>query len=506
MNVFESIPYIIPELVLTGFMILIIILSFWEKFKLSRFFLTLIPAIGLILAIVIVFTGPETPILLFQDMLCHDTFGSFFKLIVLVCTVFTCLSAYESYEIKDHLFSEFITILLSCALGLCFFISSINFLMLYLSLEFVSITSYVLTGFKKENKKSSEAALKYVIYGGVASGIMLFGISYFYGLFGTLDMFEVKQGLSLIFEQSSTPALKLTILCAGIFTFAGIGYKIAVVPFHMWSPDVYEGAATPFSAFLSVAPKLAGIAVLIRFVFTGFVWDNQIVANFPWPQLLGLLCIVTMSLGNLCALAQKNIKRLLAYSGIAHCGYLLMGVSAVSYTGIFSVNFYALVYLFMNFGAFVVVIAIREETASEDINAYSGLSLRSPFLAGALTIFLLSLAGLPPFAGFIAKFYLFSALIHKGTAFYYTIAIAGILNSVVALYYYAAIVKVMYFGKPDNSANFKPSPLYTCITIALVIPIIIFGVYWQPVAQKAYQAIPFTESNPEKTAHLIFKR
>ncbi|MCF6246162.1 MAG: NADH-quinone oxidoreductase subunit N [Desulfobacula sp.] len=490
-TVYQSIPYIIPELILTGTMILIIVISFWEKFKQSRLIITAIAVTGLFLSIFSIPLPDHNVGLLFGGMLSHDSFAGFFKMIVLICTLFTFLAVYESYEIKDSVFSEFSTILLSCALGLCFFISSVNFLMLYLSLEFVSITSYVLTGFKKQNRRSSEAALKYAIYGGVVSGIMLFGISYFYGLLGTLDIFTIKQGLVLVFSQGTTPVLKLAVLCASLFTFAGIGYKIAAVPFHMWSPDVYEGAPTPFIAFLSVAPKLAGIAVLIRFVFTGFVVDNQVVANIPWPQILGLLSVITMTLGNLCALAQKNIKRLLAYSGIAHCGYLLMGVSAISHAGIFSVNFYALIYLFMNLGAFVIVIAIREETGSEEIKAYAGLSSRSPFLGIALSIFLLSLAGVPPFAGFIAKFYLFSALIDKGSSLYYMIAVAGILNSVIALYYYVVIVKVMFFEKPEFPSPCKPSPIYTWIIIALLIPVLVFGVYWQPVAIKASQAIPF---------------
>ncbi len=457
-SAYQSIPYIVPELILTGTMILIIIISFWEKFKQSRFIITVIAVAGLILSLLSIQILDETPAFLFQGLLSHDSFSGFFKGIVLICTLITFLAVYESYEIKDHLFSEFCTILLSCAIGLCFFVSSVNFLMLYLSLEFVSITSYVLTGFKKQNRKSSEAALKYAIYGGVVSGIMLFGMSYFYGLFGTLDIHAIKQGLVAMFTQGGTPTLKLIVLCASLFTFAGIGYKIAVVPFHMWSPDVYEGAPTPFTAFLSVAPKLVGIAVLIRFVFAGFVLDNQVVANIPWPQILGLLSVITMTLGNLCALAQKNIKRLLAYSGIAHCGYLLMGVSTISHTGIFSVNFYALVYLFMNLGAFVIVIAIREETGSEDIKTYFGLSSRSPFLGIALSVFLLSLAGIPPFAGFIAKFYLFAALINENSVLYYTIAVAGILNSVIALYYYAAIVKVMFFEQADFPSSCKPSP------------------------------------------------
>ena len=492
MNAFDSLPYIIPELALTGFIILIILISLMEKVKQSRLILTAVSVLCLISAIFLVLSFNHTSLLIFRDMLAKDSFAAFFKIIILIATLLTVLSVYDSNEIKDSLFSEFCAILLSCSLGLCFFISSVNLLMLYLSLEFVSVTSYVLTAFKRDDGLSSEAALKYVVYGGVVSGVMLFGISYFYGFFGTLDLFLIRQGLEEIFSRPAEPVLKLTVLCASLFTFAGIGFKIAVVPFHMWNPDVYQGAPTPFTAFLSVAPKLAGMAVLVRFIFTGFVADGRIIAHIPWPEILGLLSVITMSLGNLSALNQKNIKRLLAYSGIAHCGYLLMGVSTFSQIGIFSVNFYALVYLFMNFGVFAVVMAILRETGGESIDTYAGLSERSPFLAAALSVFLLSLAGIPPFAGFIAKFYLFSALIHKATPLYYTIALFGILNSVIALYYYAAIVKIIYFGKPDTTAPIKSSPLYAWIIIALLIPVLALGIYWQPAARKADQAMFIT--------------
>ncbi len=504
MNAFKSIPFLIPEFILAGLMIFIIISSFWIKIKTSRPALTMFCFTGLLISLSTIFSQEHISALIFQNMLSHDPFSKFFKVIIITCTLFTILFIYESTELTDDVYSEFCTILVSLAMGLCFFVSSVNLLMLYLSLEFVSITSYVLTGFKKNDKKANEAALKYVIYGGVVSGIMLFGISYFYGLFGTFDIFAIKQGLFTTFTQPSTPALKLTIIAASLFTFAGIGYKIAAVPFHMWSPDVYEGAPTPFTAFLSIAPKLAGIAVLIRFIFTGFVINSQIVGNIPWPEILAIISIITMFIGNLCALTQKNIKRLLAYSGIAHCGYLLMGVSAISVTGLFAVNFYALIYLFMNLGAFAIVIAIKETTAREDIESYTGISSTAPFMAAALSIFLLSLAGIPPFAGFIAKFYLFSALINKGTTLYYFIAVMGILNSVIALYYYAAIVRVMYFGKPYIPLRLKTPALYTWVAILLLIPTIIMGIYWQPAAKKVSQSISFALSDPLETTYTVF--
>ncbi len=488
-----SIPYLIPEIILVLVLVSILISSLWERVKQSRFILVFVSLIGLFLCFISIYAQDysleESVLPLFGGLIILDSFSSFIKIIILLSAFLTLVSVIKSYEIKEHLLSEFCVIMMSLVLALFLFVSSNNLLMLYLSLEFVSITSYVLTGFKKEDQRASEAALKYVIYGGVVSGIMLFGISYFYGLFGTLDMIAIQEGLIKVFSGSTTVPTKILVLSASLFTFAGIGFKIAAVPFHMWSPDVYEGAPTPFTAFLSVAPKLAGIAVLIRFIFTGFVSNGLIIGDVPWPEIIGGLSIVTMFVGNLSALTQKNMKRFLAYSGIAHCGYLLMGVSAMSPLGLFSVNFYALIYLLMNFGVFIIVIAVMEESAGEKISDYSGLASRNQFFAAALSIFLLSLAGIPPFAGFIGKFYLFSALIQKGTMLYYFIALAGIINSVIALYFYAAIVRLIYFGSPEKIAPLNPSRLFTWVTIVLLIPTIILGIYWQPIAVKAKQSV-----------------
>ncbi|MFH1103105.1 MAG: NADH-quinone oxidoreductase subunit N [Pseudomonadota bacterium] len=491
----ESLKYFKPELIMTGSLLLIIIVSLWKNYKERRLTLTLIAFAGLVFTSYVLIQSAGDNILIFHNLYACDPFSRFFKMIFLLCGGFIVLIVFQAREIKEKHLGEFYAILFSLILGMFLLVSSSNLLMIYLSLEFVSITSYILTGFNRSDRRSSEAALKYVIYGGVVSGIMLFGMSYFYGLFGTLEIPAIKKGLiaalSTPYEASrpgSAQAMRLTVLAASIFIFSGFGYKMAAVPFHMWCPDVYEGAPTPFTAFLSIAPKIAGLAAFCRFLLSGF-FENLSnflpVTEIPWAAILGILAAATMTLGNLSAISQNNVKRLLAYSGVAHCGYILMGLSALSREGLFAFYFYAVVYLFMNLGAFVIVIVIREKTGQENIEAYRGLGVREPFIAVSFAVFLFSLTGIPPLAGFIGKFYLFAAVIHKAQAWYYLLAIIGILNSVISLYYYARIIKAMFIEKAADAQPLQIFSLQKLIMFVLLIPIFIFGIYWQPLAKVA---------------------
>jgi NADH-quinone oxidoreductase subunit N len=281
------------------------------------------------------------------------------------------------------------------------------------------------------------------------------------------------------------------IAVAALLSLVGFGYKVAAVPFHQWCPDVYEGAPTPVTAFLSVGPKAAGVAALIRFVVVGF--DASVatppVGGLPWPVLLGILAMATMTVGNLAAVPQDNVKRLLAYSSIAHAGYLLMGVAVGTPEAIQAVAVYAPIYLLMNLGAFLAVLAVRAKTGSETIADYRGLGARSPLLAIALAIFLFSLTGLPPFAGFIGKFYLFASVLQAGTPFFYVVAIVGVLNSVVSLFYYARLVKAMFLEGSAAGAPAVPVPFPATVLLAvLAIPTLILGVWWSPLAALAAKA------------------
>jgi len=312
-----------------------------------------------------------------------------------------------------------------------------------------------------------------VIYGAVSSGIMLFGISLLFGMTGKANIAEIGQALPNIYPLAGL----LTIL----FIFAGIGYKIASVPFHQWSPDVYEGAPIPITGFLSVASKAAGIALLLRFFYTAFAtpvaegWSNLFESvNVNWPLLLGVISALTMTVGNLSALVQNNLKRLLAYSSIAHGGYILMAAVTLTQQGVQSVLYYLLIYLFMNLGAFFVIILVADKLGSEEIDAYRGLSARAPVLAVAMAIFLFSLTGLPPFAGFFGKLWLFGAAISKE---WYWLAIIGIINSVIALYYYVRVIKAMFLDDSPDTNPLRISIPHLVLLIIFIIPTLLLG-YW----------------------------
>jgi NADH-quinone oxidoreductase subunit N len=270
-----------------------------------------------------------------------------------------------------------------------------------------------------------------------------------------------------------------------IFVLAGVGYKISSVPWHMWCPDVYEGAPTPFTAFLSVGPKAAGFAVAIRFFTVGFTEPsaNGLVntTTVPWPAILGIMAAITMTLGNLTALNQTNLKRLLAYSSIAHAGYLLMGMAAASVLGFQSVIAYLFVYLFMNLGAFLVVTAVVRATGNENIGEYKGLIKRAPLTALAFTVFLVSLTGLPPLAGFTGKYLLFAAVIERGGGWYWALALVAAINSAISLYYYARIVKAMILEAPTSNAPMEIPKTYGILMLGSVAALFFFGLFWSPL-------------------------
>jgi NADH-quinone oxidoreductase subunit N len=364
-----------------------------------------------------------------------------------------------------------------------FFLSSANDLILiYLSIELMSLSSYVLAGFVKNSIRNSEASLKYVIYGSASSGIMLFGISILYGITGSTNLFEINSVLRF------PTAPDITFLISIIMIFAGIGFKISIVPFHFWTPDVYEGAPITITAFLSVASKAAGFAVLIRFIKITFAeslskagyW--QLFSYIDWQTLLVLFSIITMTFGNFAALWQDNMKRLLAYSSIAHAGYLMLGVAVLSDQGLIAVLIYFGIYLFMNLGAFFIVMLIANKIKSESLDDYKGLGYSIPFLAASLSIFFISLTGLPPTAGFIAKLYLFMALIDAKMI---VVAIIALLNTVVSLYYYVRVLKALYLNKTDKTVDIEISPLNFVLVLLLLAPVLILGIYFTPLVDLA---------------------
>ena len=484
-----SLSYFYPELILSATILLLIILDLIAQSRRGIAMIALVGCFGALIATVDLY-GAQ-PGWLFHRMMVLDNFSLFFKVVALVATVLCIWMSIESNEIKQVHEGEYYTLLLTCALGMFFMASSSNLLMAYLSLELVSLTSYVLTGFLPHNRRSSEAALKYLIYGGVASGTMIYGMSWIFGMTGSLDYGAIQAALG------QSPFNKVALFMAFVFILAGFGYKIVFVPFHMWSPDVYQGAPTPFTAFLSVASNAAGIAIMIRFFFPGVsrmlsTGDWAFTSGVEWPQVLLLLSMITMTVGNLCALNQRNLKRMLAYSGIAHAGYMMMGLAVLNNDGLSAILFYVVVYLIMNVGAFLVVAMVANVTGNEDIDTYRGLAWRGAIVpAVCLAVFLFSLTGLPPFAGFIGKFFLFAAVLKQGGAFG-ALALVAAINSVISLYYYAKIVKTMFLDMPNpEDRTVSIAVNHFSLLIPLTVLTIFFGIYFSPLVRYTSQSLRF---------------
>ena len=469
------------ELILFGLLLLLMLLN---VLKTTRGIIASVGVIGLILAA----TGPikhlamGTSRILFNGMIVLDPLAETFKLLFLLAAAFSVVFAYDSKEIDNRDFVETILLMVGSTLGMFFMAGSNDMLMMYLSIEFVALTSYMLAGFRRGDPKSSEAALKYVIYGGAASGVMLFGLSLLFGLAGSTGFVSISHSLV------NNPAQPVVLL-ALVMVFAGLGYKIASVPFHQWCPDVYQGSPTPVTAFFSVAPKAAGFALLLRFLLTLFKGADFGGLNWTLTYLLGIIAMGTMTYGNLTAMGQRSVKRLLAYSSIAHAGYVLMGVTTLyavmsstpDMTGFQAVFFYMTAYLFMNLGAFYVVALLMDRLGTDDINAYTGLGQRAPLLASIMTIFLFSLAGIPPTIGFIGKFYLFYAVIKIPNWFFYLLAFVGVTNSFISLFYYARILKHMFLIKSSDTRPLSIGALSITVLLLLAVPTLLFGLYFSPI-------------------------
>lgn len=401
----------------------------------------------------------------------------------------TLIFSYDSHEIHPDRFGEFTLLLLAVTIGLSTLVAASHLLTLYLSLELVSITSYVLAGYRREHLLSNEAAFKYLLYGAFASGTLLYGLSLLYGTTGNLSFYSIHASLNSAYID---PFNLYAIL---FMIFVGFAFKMSAVPFHMWAPDVYQGSPTPVAAFFTVAPKIAGFAIFIRFFY--LIFSNETVVPGQWEPLpylnwasvLALLSAATMTLGNLSALFQKNAKRMLAYSSIAHAGYMMMGLVVLNQTGLSAILFYALVYVCMNLGAFFVVSVLSNHFQSEEISLFKGLGWHSPFLALCMTFFLFSLTGLPPLGGFIGKVYLFWALVSKEL---YWLLWVGILNTVISLYYYAYIVKEMFLERPSSKMSLQVPYVQQAILGMLAFALIVFGLYWEPFYIWIQSSLTFT--------------
>lgn len=484
-----SLQLFYPELLLAAVTLGVVIIDLVSQ---DKSWLGEIALVSTAVTLLLIGIGPaDGGAWLFSRMLVYDAFAIFFRALIALAALVAVWMSIGSEEVSKCEQGEYYAVLLASTLGMFLMAEAANLLMAYLALEFVSLTSYVLTGILKHNQRSQEAALKYLIYGGVASGSMIYGMSWIFGLAGSLDFSAINRAL---FTTAHVPVLALFV--ALVLILSGMGYKVASVPFHMWAPDVYEGAPIPITTFLAVGSKAAGFALLTRFFYPAIshltsagTW--QALSGVAWPQLLLVICVITMTLGNLAALQQENMKRMLAYSSIAQAGYALMGFVVLSNDGLEAMLVYLFAYYVMDAGAFLVVMIVANITGSENIQAYKGLAWRAGGVipAIALSIFLLSLTGIPATIGFIGKFYVFAAAIRDQ---FYILAVIGILNSVVSLYYYMRPIKEMFLEEPVGGASpISPEYWNYGLMAVLAVATIFLGLYPPPIIAFASRSLHF---------------
>ncbi len=443
----------IPELILAASAIAVILLDLFVQ---RKGVLAVVSLAGLVISagFTIAMWGGSSQTI-FNNMLAVDSFAVFFKLLFLVIAALVILATTDYASKFAQFRGEYYALVLLSALGMMLMAATTELISIYIALELTSISLYVLVGFLKD-PKSTEASLKYLLLGALASAVLLYGMALVFGVTGKTQLGEIAQAVQAMSLQNifANPALMLGI----VLLLAGFGFKIAAVPFHMWVPDVYEGAPTPITAYLSVGSKAAGFAVILRVFYSAFGLPEWLSLN--WGIIFAVLAAIGMTLGNMAALPQTNIKRMLGYSSIAQAGYLMVGLAAMGASpaadvlGRSGVLFFLAGYTMANLGAFTAIIAISNKLDSDLIQDYSGMIKRAPLLALALTLCLISLIGMPPAAGFMAKFYIFSGAVQHGLLW---LVIIAVINSVISAYYYLRVVKMMWFGEPASEEKVPSS-------------------------------------------------
>jgi len=479
-----------PELTLAGFAIAVILLDLFIR---RKGWLVVVSLIGVVVAagFTIAMWGGSSPAL-FNNMLAVDNFALFFKLLFLAIAVLVILASVDYVSKFSHFQGEYYALVLLSALGMMLMAATAELISIYIALELTSISLYVLVGFLKD-PKSTEASLKYLLLGAVASAVLLFGMALVFGFTGKTQLGEIAQtiqGLSLAGVLSS-PGLILGI----VLMVAGFGFKIAAIPFHMWVPDVYEGAPTPVTAYLSVGSKAAGFAVILRVFYSAFGLPSWL--SLDWGLIFAVLAAIGMTLGNVIAIPQTNIKRMLGYSSIAQAGYLMVGLATMGFSpaadilGRSGLLFFLASYALTNLGAFTAIIAISNKLDSDLIQDYSGISKRAPLLALALTLCLVSLIGMPPAAGFMAKFYIFSGAVKHGLLW---LVIIAVINSVISAYYYLRVVKVMWLGEPLSAEKVPSSGALRLALSLSCLGVLLLGIipgYIMKLAEIAAKMVVF---------------
>jgi proton-translocating NADH-quinone oxidoreductase chain N len=489
-----------PELILllTGLVVLIVDLA-WQENASSpadeaspggkkEVWVPVLALIGLGAALVATLLLWGTPPTTVMGLAALDPFALFFKIIATTSVMLVILASVSYLRGRTRYRGEFYALLVFTALAISLAAASINLISLYLAMEFLSITSYVLAGYLRDDLKSNEAGIKYFLYGAVTSAAMLYGMSLLFGATGTTDLAGIAQMLMI-----SPESVQWLAVAAIVLLLAGFGFKIVLAPFHQWAPDTYEGAPTPMTAFLSVGSKAAGFAILMRVFFMAlpaFRW------NIGWMAFLMALSIISMALGNLIALRQSNIKRMLAYSSIAQAGYIIIGIICLAlnvesaFLGVNGTLFYLFAYLFTNLAVFTAVIAFETATGSSEIADYRGLVKRSPVIAGVMLVGLLSLAGIPGTGGFLGKFFVFGAAIQFNTTQTLVLALVGVITSAIAAFYYLNVVRYMFFEPAEEGAQAVAVPIWLKVGLVITaVGIVVIGLYPQPFLEFATQSI-----------------
>ena len=406
----------------------------------------------------------------FNGLFLQDDYALFFKQTFLIGAILVCLFSLDTVDNLPHSRAEFYVLLLFAVVGMMILASANDLITLYVGIELMTFSFFILVGYVLCETKSTEAAIKYLVLASAASAVMLYGMSLLFGIAGQLSYNALAKGLT------ASPAL----IVGGVMVLSGFAFKIAAPPFHMWAPDVYEGAPIPVTALLAMGSKAAGFAAMVRIfaeVFPG--------TGYPWPLLLLLLSGAAMLVGNLAAIPQTNLKRMLAYSSVAQAGYLLTGMLSGGFAGVKGVLFYLMIYVFANVGAFAVLTAVSRHRNGETIGDIAGLSRKAPVLAVVMTVSLLSMAGIPPLAGFVGKFFLFSSAIDAG---YLWIAVLGFVLSMVSVYYYLNVVKSMYLGAPADDRPFEIAMPVRVTAVFAMAATLAMGVYPGPLSQLAETA------------------
>jgi NADH-quinone oxidoreductase subunit N len=472
----------IPELILVAFAIVVILLDLFIQ---RKGLLAMVSIVGLVVSagFTIAMWGGSSQAI-FNNMLAVDNFALFFKLLFLGIAALVILASVDYVSKFARFQGEYHALVLLSALGMMLMAATVELISIYIALELTSISLYVLVGFLKD-PKSSEASLKYLLLGAVASAVLLYGMALVFGFTGTTQLGQIAEAVKGM--QSISDGLGL--ILGVVLLVAGFGFKIAAVPFQMWVPDVYEGAPTPITAYLSVASKAAGFAVILRVFYSAFGLPQWL--SLDWGLIFAVLAAIGMTLGNIVALPQTNIKRMLGYSSIAQAGYLMVGLAAVGLSpvadavGRSTVLFFLVSYALTNLGAFTAIIAISNKLNSDLIEDYSGMGKRAPLLALGLTLCLVSLIGMPPAAGFMAKFYIFSGAVHHGLLWLVVIAV---INSVISAYYYLRVVKVMWLGEPGSEGKIPSSGALRVALSISCLGVLLLGIIPGYIIQKLAEA------------------